>query len=58
MITLTNPDDGKKHEMDGPAMAELREALKAAQEAGRSELVFRAMRMDTETALKVLAADV
>ncbi len=58
MITLTNPHDGTKHEMDADAFAELRQAYDQAIEAERDELVFRAMRLDIATAREILAADV
>lgn len=58
MITLTNPDNGKKHEMDKAAMTELREAVDYAKRAERGEVVFRAMRIELSQAVTILAADV
>ena len=54
MITLTNPETGQKHTMDAPALDELRAAYDHAVEAQRSELVFRAMRIDTAQAKEIL----
>ncbi len=58
MITITNPETGKKHEMDKPAMDELRTAVEYAKRNDRGEAVFRAMRIDVSQAVTILAADV
>lgn len=57
MITIKNPETGKVHEMDEPALAELRDAIAYAEKAERGEVVFRAMRIDVATAKSVADAE-
>lgn len=57
MIKLTNPQDGKVHEMNKDAFDELRKAHQEAVEYDRDEVVFRAMRLDLTTVKSILAAD-
>ena len=56
-IRLTNPETGDRHEIDGDAKLELQAAYDHAVEAERTELVFRGMRLDVNTAETILKAE-
>ncbi len=48
MLTITNPETGTKHRIDADAAQEIADALHRS--SGGTEIVFRAMRLDTEQA--------